>query len=335
MDKKQAEEFTETVDQFGTAWYRQVLWAGENGIPKALGYNSLEEWVHGRLGGYRKYAVKDRRRIVMELTQEGKNQRQIAATLGVTQATVSGDLGSDKNLSKSVKKPKETGVESDKNLSPKANGESAEASASKTNPLTVKPTTKEPLRNAHPETEEPPPNSNMVNRLQSLTGEIEWYTPEKYLTSVRKVLGVIDLDPASSDVAQELVRATTYYCKEQDGLAQSWIGKVFLNPPYAMPTIKQFVIHMVEQYKNGNMKEGILLTNAATDTSWYDIAYGSAEAKCDTTGRISFLGNVQGSFQECTAPACGQTFFYFGKHRDKFSKEFRQYGRISIELQIP
>jgi Protein of unknown function (DUF3102) len=41
------------------------------------------------------------------------------------------------------------------------------------------------------------------------TGMPEWYTPPLYLDAARRVLGRIDLDPASSTVAQEAVRAKT------------------------------------------------------------------------------------------------------------------------------
>ena len=65
------------------------------------------------------------------------------------------------------------------------------------------------------------------------TGENEWHTPQKYIEATRKVLGSIELDPASSDKAQEIVRAKRYFTVEDNGLNQSWKAEtVFLNPPY-------------------------------------------------------------------------------------------------------
>jgi hypothetical protein len=55
-------------------------------------------------------------------------------------------------------------------------------------------------------------------RVTLNTGEIEWHTPPEYLERVRAVLGGIDLDPASSKVAQKSVRAKRYFTKVEDAL---------------------------------------------------------------------------------------------------------------------
>jgi hypothetical protein len=64
------------------------------------------------------------------------------------------------------------------------------------------------------------------------TGEIEWYTPPEYLERVRAVLGCIDLDPASSKVAQKTVKANRYFTKVEDALNREWHGRIYMNPPY-------------------------------------------------------------------------------------------------------
>lgn len=48
----------------------------------------------------------------------------------------------------------------------------------------------------------------------------EWNTPPEYLAIVHSLLGGIDLDPASCDAANRVVRARTYYTKEDNGLTR-------------------------------------------------------------------------------------------------------------------
>jgi ParB family chromosome partitioning protein len=50
------------------------------------------------------------------------------------------------------------------------------------------------------------------------TGVPEWYTPPEYIEAARAVRGEIDLDPASSDIAQKTVKALHYFTLDDDGL---------------------------------------------------------------------------------------------------------------------
>jgi hypothetical protein len=54
------------------------------------------------------------------------------------------------------------------------------------------------------------------------TGNVEWYTPAEYIESARYAMGGIDLDPASSFIAQKTVRATVFFTMAEDALASSW-----------------------------------------------------------------------------------------------------------------
>ena len=75
---------------------------------------------------------------------------------------------------------------------------------------------------------------------KQVPGNPENYTPAVYIEAVRRVLGEIDLDPASRRIAQETVKAKRFFTKEDDGLRQVWTGRVFLNPPYARGVIDRF-----------------------------------------------------------------------------------------------
>ena len=61
-----------------------------------------------------------------------------------------------------------------------------------------------------------------------------WRTPPDILDRARRVLGRIDLDPASDELANERVKADRIITREQDALVTPW-GRspvaVWLNPP--------------------------------------------------------------------------------------------------------
>ncbi len=60
----------------------------------------------------------------------------------------------------------------------------------------------------------------------------ERYTPPELTNMVRRVLGEIDLDPASSRQANKVVNAKSFFTKQTNGLKKRWHGRVFLNPPF-------------------------------------------------------------------------------------------------------
>jgi len=156
------------------------------------------------------------------------------------------------------------------------------------------------------------------------TGENEWYTPQDLIERARRVLGVIDVDPASSEQAQESVQARKFFDQETDGLAQDWLGNVWMNPPYAQPFIAQFVEKLVGEVENGNCAAAIALTHNYTDTKWFQVAARAAKAICFTRGRVRFVspsGNL-------AAPTQGQAFFYFGHEVERFQAEFADVGFV-------
>ena len=67
---------------------------------------------------------------------------------------------------------------------------------------------------------------------QHSSRSVEHYTPLWILDAARRVLGTIDLDPATSSYANaKRVRAERFFTREDDGLSRDWIGRVWLNPP--------------------------------------------------------------------------------------------------------
>ena len=102
------------------------------------------------------------------------------------------------------------------------------------------------------------------------------------------VMEKIDLDPASSDYAQEWIKAMNYYTIQSDGLNKDWHGNIWLNPPYSQPLILQFIKKAKQEIESGNIKQLIMLTNNSTDTEWFHLAESFAHLLCFTRGRIKF-----------------------------------------------
>lgn len=158
----------------------------------------------------------------------------------------------------------------------------------------------------------------------SFTGENEWYTPTEYIELARRVLGTIQLDPASSDVAQRTIKAKSFFTETDDGLSREWNGKVWLNPPYAQPAISHFATKIITEVGAGRVTEAIMLTHNYTDTAWFQALARAATAICFTKGRIRFVSPSG----EVAAPTQGQAFFYFGARFQTFLAHFREVGFV-------
>jgi hypothetical protein len=156
---------------------------------------------------------------------------------------------------------------------------------------------------------------------QSLSNE--HYTPEKYIEAARTVLGEIDLDPASCAEANETVCATQYYSTDDDGLHQSWHGRVWLNPPYG-DLVGKFIGKLTEEIKSGNVSSAIALVNAhCTDTLWFRPLWDGC--LCFTDHRINFTGDDTRS-----GSTHGSVFVYFGPSRQLFVEQFSIFGACVV-----
>lgn len=121
-------------------------------------------------------------------------------------------------------------------------------------------------------------------------GDNEWYTPPNVVEAARQTMGAIDLDPASCPIAQEVVKATTYYSENDNGLNKVWRGRVFMNPPYGgkipdingrLKGIKHAFMHKLGMhYEKGDITEACVVTPTDFSASWGNAIRTYAVAMC-------------------------------------------------------
>jgi len=105
----------------------------------------------------------------------------------------------------------------------------------------------------------------------------DWLTPPEIV----EALGPFYMDPCASP-DQPWATAVRHLTVDDDGLAQTWSGRVWLNPPFgreAEQWIRRMAIH----------GRGTALLPARTETSmWFRFVWGVAEAVCFLRGRPHF-----------------------------------------------
>lgn len=165
--------------------------------------------------------------------------------------------------------------------------------------------------------------------VQHLTGTDEWYTPKIYLDAAREVLGGIDLDPASSEEANENVQAARFYTCDgiigETTLKRLWgAHSLWLNPPYSHTAdwVDKWCAS-VEATGLAKAHQAILLVNANTETQWFQRLF--SYWLCFADHRIRFV-RPDGTVGD--KPAKGSVFAYAGPHPQKFAEVFSQFGTI-------
>lgn len=161
---------------------------------------------------------------------------------------------------------------------------------------------------------------------------VEWYTPGRYIDAARQALGGIDLDPASSPKANEVVGAKRIFTQGDNGLDLEWHGRVWLNPPYGA-TEKQsntgiWAEKLIAEYRANRVSAAVLLVNAVTDRSWFQQLWDFP--LCFTDHRIEFYTPTGTPKQ----PISGNAFVYFGGEPERFAAAFQDIGPVVVRLRV-
>lgn len=160
------------------------------------------------------------------------------------------------------------------------------------------------------------------------TGEFEWYSPAEYVEAARVVLGAIDLDPASSEAANAVVKARHYFTRSDDALAREepWTGRVWMNPPYAVGVVDAFAARLARDYAAGAITAAVVLVNNATETEWFQGLAAVASAISFPKGRLKYWR--PGAAVD-SVPLQGQAVIYCGDQIDAFAERFAAFGFVA------
>lgn len=161
-------------------------------------------------------------------------------------------------------------------------------------------------------------NAQLINQD---SGNFEYYTPIELVNAAREVMGSIDLDPASSETANKLIKATRFY--SENGLDKPWFGNVWMNHPFSRENNKKWVKHLVCWYESRSGLQACCITFAATSEAWFRplLAY----PQCFIHGRTNYYLSDGTKKKGVTK---GSVITYLGENTDKFHEVFSRFGTV-------
>jgi hypothetical protein len=164
--------------------------------------------------------------------------------------------------------------------------------------------------------------------------------PVDYMNAVRRSLGVIDLDPCSTRVAQNIIDAQGFYPADQAeaALSEPWAGRVFLHP-HPNSTVGRYQLQKVlRHYLSDQIESAIILTGKI---EWlrqepillsfpYLIHY-KRWIYWRWNNEKQALGKLSPSFSSATIFLPPKNGSHFDEDAlSRFIDAFRSYGRIVI-----
>lgn len=157
------------------------------------------------------------------------------------------------------------------------------------------------------------------------SGSDEYFTPLEIVNAARSVMGGIDLDPATSPLANERVKASRIFTLNEDGLNQPWRGCVWLNHPFGKKTNKPWVAKLLAEYEAGRVREAVCICFASTSEQWFRPLL--AFPQCFIHQRTNYF-LPDGTLKKGVTK--GSVVTYFGPNIQNFAREFSKIGTVKV-----
>lgn len=127
----------------------------------------------------------------------------------------------------------------------------------------------------------------IICRLMLSKQDRDFRTPDDFFETMSKTYGPFDIDVAASS---ENARCERFWSREDDGLKQAWLGRVWCNPPYGKG-IQKWIGKAVEEVNNGHAQTVVMLIPAHTGTIYFhDLIWSHASEILLIKRRLSFSG---------------------------------------------
>ncbi len=196
-------------------------------------------------------------------------------------------------------------------------------------------------------------NSQLINQD---SGNVEYYTPDEVLACVHAMFPVIDLDPASCELANQNVKAKQIFTIEDNALTKDWVGDtLWMNHPFTkgekackpkcikkicndpkykkyrghciteeIPSNLDWINYYLEQFNQGHFKEGLNITFSNTSETWCQKLL-NAGLSCFIDGRTHF-NDAENKATGGATKGCFVT--YLGNRTEEFKTIFSKLGAV-------
>lgn len=170
---------------------------------------------------------------------------------------------------------------------------------------------------------------NAAQLINQTSGKTEYYTPVEIIEAARKVMGGIDLDPASSETANKIVRAKEFYTESDNGLLQAWSGNIWLNHPFSRESNPLWIDMLIAKYKFGSVKQACCITYACTSERWFRPLYNYP--MCFLSPRTNYR-LPDGSILKGVTK--GSVVTYMGPYTYSFEHQFEKLGAVMLPSSL-
>lgn len=164
---------------------------------------------------------------------------------------------------------------------------------------------------------------NSHQLINQTSGGVEYYTPLPIIEAARRTLGFIDLDPASSPIANARVKAGAFFSEADDGLSVNWFGRVWMNHPFGRVQNPKWIAKIEQEFKSGRVSAACCITYACTSEKWFQPLL--RRPQCFISPRINYLLPDGSTLRGVTK---GSVVTYYGYDVARFEREFESFGVV-------